>query len=89
MCFDVSFAFQAAFFQESRTALFYFRTPDHVENLFTDLPDAERRERLRVYEVGGAPASARAGAGTRAVIRVEAAHPCFGVWVGWGMPSDR
>lgn len=29
---------------------FYFRKPDHVDNLYTDLPSEERRERLALFE---------------------------------------
>ncbi len=43
--------FQAAFLEGSEHAVFYFRLPDHVDSLFTDLPESERREKLRIYEV--------------------------------------
>ncbi len=43
--------FQAAFLEDSETAFFYFRQPEHVDYLHLDLPESEREERLKLYEV--------------------------------------
>lgn len=39
---------------EAEHAYFYFRQQDHVDFLFTNIPEVERRELLRVYEAESA-----------------------------------
>ncbi len=41
---------QASFLEDTEFGFFYFRQPDHVDHLFTDLPEEERREKLKIYE---------------------------------------
>lgn len=41
---------QATQLAEAEHALFYFRQPDHADLLYTDLPEDERLEKLKVYE---------------------------------------
>lgn len=51
---------QAALLNESSDfCYFYFRQPDHIENLFTDLPEDERQEKLAVYLAESDDASVR------------------------------
>ena len=40
----------AAFDKRNEYCRFYFRQPDHIDGLYTDLPDEERREKLRIFE---------------------------------------
>ena len=40
----------AAFDRRNEYCRFYFRQPDHVDSLYTELSDDERREKLRIFE---------------------------------------
>ena len=40
---------QAVTIAEAQHAFFYFRQPDHVEDLFRDLPPEERQEKLKPF----------------------------------------
>ena len=41
---------QAAFLEDGEFCRFYFRQPDHVDELFKDLPEDVRAEKLQIYE---------------------------------------